>query len=471
MTSIPNNIFRGYDIRGIADKEITEETMYVLGKAYATFLAKRRIFECVVGYDNRLSSEKFSARFIKGLRECGVTVYDVGLSLSQIVYFAQYHFLSKGAAMISASHNPHDYNGLKLAVGFSDTMVSEEIQQFRELAQKGEFIKSKNNAEIIKYDVFPDYIADLIKRNQLRRKFRVVIDGCCGAPGRFYPEILRRFGCEVIEKNTQLDGNFPLGTPDPTERHHLERLGKEVLEAHADIGFCYDADGDRIGLVDEKGQVIWNDNLVSIFAMDLLDYMPGEKIVFNTLCSKQVSEVIKSHDGIPVIWKTGHSFIKAKVKEERALFGGELSGHFFFMDNFYGHDDAAMATLRILSYLERHHKTLSQVISEMPHYFSSPETKLGCPDDKKFKLISENIAHEIKKLYPKAEYLEIDGVRMDLTDAMFIIRASQNGPYLTVKFEAKTKEKYEELRKQIKTMLHNFIEIDFASGVNAQELQ
>ncbi len=471
MINIPNNIFRGYDIRGVAEKDITEETMYVFGKAYATFLAKRRIFESVVGHDNRLTSEKFTAALTDGLRECGVNVYNIGYSLSQIVYFGQYFFLSKGAAMISASHNPKEYNGLKLAVGFSDTMVSEEIQNFRKIAQNGKFVSAKIKGKEIKKDIFPNYVQDMLKRNTLTKKFRIVIDGCACTPGMFYPKLLRQAGCEVVEKNTRLDSNFPLGTPDPTERHHLERLGKEVLEAHADIGFCYDADGDRIGLVDEKGQIIWNDVLVSIFAMDLLDYMPGEKIIFNTLCSKQVSEVIESHGGIPVIWKTGHSFIKAKVKEERALFGGELSGHFFFMDNFYGHDDAAMATLRVLSFLERHNKKLSQVVAELPHYFSSPETKLGCPDEIKFKLVSEKIGGEIKKLYPHAQFLEIDGVRMDLPDTMFIIRASQNGPYVTVKFEAKTKQKYEELRNQIKTILHKFPEVNFAEGVNADELK
>lgn len=470
MINIPNNIFRGYDIRGIADKEITEETMYVFGKAYATFLASRRINETVVGYDCRLTSLKFSKAFIKGLLECGINVYNIGLSLSQIVYFAGYHFLSKGGAMITASHNPKEFNGLKLSVGFSDTMVSEEIQDFRRLAQSGKFITSKIPGKEIKEDIFQAYIKDILKRNKLNKKFKIVVDGCACTSGKFYPEIFRAAGCEVVEKNCKPDGNFPLGTPDPTEKHHLQRLGKEVVEAKADAGFAYDADGDRIGLVDEKGQMVWNDVLVSIFAKDMLEFVPGTKIIFNTLCSKQVKEVIEKSGGIPVIWKTGHSFIKAKVKEERALFGGELSGHFFFMDNFYGHDDAAMATLRVLSFLERQVKTLSEVIADLPKYFSSPETKLGCPDDVKFKLISEDIAQEIKKLYPKAEYLEIDGIRMDLPDAMFIVRASQNGPYITVKFEAKTKEKYEELRNQIKTILHKFKAVDFSVGVNAEEL-
>lgn len=470
MINIPNNIFRGYDIRGVADRDITEETMYTFGRAYATFLAERRIYETVVGRDNRLSGEKFMKSFIAGLLDSGVNVYNIGLSLSQIVYFAQYHFLSKGAAMVSASHNPKEYNGLKLAVGFSDTMVSEEIQNFRKLAQNGKFISSKIKGQEIKEDVFPAYINDLKKRNKLSKKYKIVIDGCCCTPGMFYPEVLRSFGCQVTEKNCNLDGNFPLGTPDPTEKIHLERLGKEVREAKADIGFSYDADGDRIGVVDENGNFIWNDVLVSIFAEDLLDFVQGTKIIFNALCSKQVKDVIEKRGGIPVIWKTGHSFIKAKVKEERALFGGELSGHFFFMDNFFGHDDAAMATLRILSFLERHKKTLSQVVKELPKYFSSPEIKLGCPDDVKFDLISVEIAHEIRKLYPKAKYLEIDGIRMDLPDAMFIIRASQNGPYLTVKFEAKTKEKYDELKKQIKSLLHKFNDVNFAEGVNAEEL-
>ncbi len=468
--SIPDHIFRGYDIRAVVDEDINEEAMELMGRGYATFLSRRRINESVVGRDNRLTSKAYSQAFIKGLRDCGINVVDFGLGLSQIMYFAQYHYKSKGGCFITASHNPKNFNGMKLAVGFSQTMVTEEIQEFKKITQSGKYVKAKKRGIYKKDDVFPAYKQDILKRISINKKFKVVVDGCNAPGGLFVPKILRAAGCEVIEQNCNLDGNFPSGTPDPTEKAVQERLAKGVVKAKADIGFSYDVDGDRMGVVDEKGNLIWNDTLVAIFSMDVLDFLPGAKIVFNTLCSKQTPEVIKKSGGLPLMWLTGHSFIKAKVAEERAPFGGELSGHFFFMDNFYGHDDGAISALRILAYLARRNKTLSQVIAELPQYISSPEIKLGCPDKIKFQLIDKKIAPDLKKLYPQAEYVDIDGIRFDTKTRMAIIRASQNGPYITVKYEGKTKKEYEEVKKQLREILHKYKEIDFASGVNTDAL-
>ena len=302
-------------------------------------------------------------------------------------------------------------------------------------------------------------------------RFKVVVDSCAATTGIYLPDILRSVGCDVVEQNTKPDGNFPVGTPDPTEHDVQTRLAKRVVKEKADFGFSYDADGDRIGVVDGTGRLIWNDILVAIFAKDVISALPGSKIVFNTLCSKVVSDVITQSGGVPVMWKTGHSFIKAKVREERAPFGGELSGHIYFVDNFYGHDDGAIATLRLLAYLTRVGKSLAQVVDELPKYVSSPEIKVGCPDAVKFAIVSEKIGGEIKKLYPNAKYVEIDGVRMDTENEMLIVRASQNGPYLTVKFEGKTVEVYDMLKKQVSEILRKFSEIDFSTGVNTKALE
>lgn len=467
---IPNNVFRGYDLRGLVDKELTSENVEILAKGYATWLLDRRIFDCVVGFDCRLSGPKFRDAVVKGLTESGITVYDIGITLTQIAYFAQYLFRTRGMLMITASHNPKEYNGFKIGTGFSETMVTEEIIEFRDLINKGKFKTMSPAGKHIQMDIFEEYTGDLLRRIGPIKKMRVVIDSCAATTGLFLPKILRKVGCEVIEQNTKPDGNFPVGTPDPTERDVQERLAKGVLKAHADLGFTFDADGDRVGVVDGEGKLLWNDTLVSIFSKDILDFLPNTKIIYNTLCSKQVDEVIRENGGIPVIWKTGHSFIKAKVKEERAIFGGELSGHFFFLDNFYGHDDGAIASLRLLAYLTRVNKSLHEVVSKLPQYISSPEIKVGCPDDSKFKLVSENIGNEIKKIYPNASYVEIDGVRMDTKEEMLIIRASQNGPYLTVKFEGKTQKAYEILKNQVKEILHKYPEIDFKVGVNTSAL-
>jgi len=467
VNNINPEIFRGYDIRGIVDTDLNADVYFTLAKAYATFLYERRITEAVIGRDVRLSSEEYQKAFMEGLMDSGIDVIDIGLTLSQILYFSQYHFLTKGAAMVTASHNPKNYNGLKLAVGYSDTLLTDEVQQIRKIIESGKFKNYNKKGEYLEEDVFKYYIEDLFKKAPTENiGYKVVLDTLNATAGKFMPEILRRAGCEVIAKNIELDGSFPLGTPDPTERDVIERLGKYVREEKADLGVCYDPDGDRIGIVDHEGNPIWNDVLVAIFAKDILEYMDNAPIVFNTLCSKVTSDVITASGGVPIMWLTGHSFIKAKIKEARAPFGGELSGHMFFMDNFYGHDDTGFATLRLLNYMRNKSKSLKELVDELPKYISSPEIKLGLADAIKFKLITEKISLDIKGLFPNAKYIDIDGFRADTIDEMMIIRASQNGPYVTIKFEAKTQQQYDRLKVNIKNLLLKYSEIDWKSGVN-----
>ena len=467
VNNINPEIFRGYDIRGVNDKDLSEDVYYTLGRAYATFLYERRITEAVVGRDIRITSEIYQKAFEVGLLESGINVIDIGLTLSQILYFSQYHFLTKGGAMITASHNPVNYNGLKLACGYSDTLLTDEVQMIRQIAESGQFKSYDKKGEYRAEDVFKYYVEDLFKKVPTSNvDFKVVVDTLNDTAGKFMPEILKKAGCNVVAKNTELDGNFPLGTPDPTERDVIERLGRYVKEEKADLGVCYDPDGDRIGIVDSEGIPIWNDVLVAIFAEDILERMPGAPIVFNTLCSKATSDVITKFGGKPVMWLTGHSFIKAKVKESRAPFGGELSGHMFFMDNFYGHDDTGFATLRLLNYMKSKNKSLRGLVDELPKYISSPEIKLGLADDIKFQLIKEKISVDIKNLFPNGQYVDIDGFRADSQDEMVIVRASQNGPYITVKFEGKTQEQYDSLKVKIKEILKRYPEIDWSVGVN-----
>jgi phosphomannomutase/phosphoglucomutase len=469
--SVPDHVFRGYDLRGLVGSELDAENVELLARGYATWLLQRRIYDCVLGYDCRLSSPEFRDAMVKGLTDSGITVYDIGMTLSQISYFAGYYFRTKGLVMITASHNPKEYNGFKFGMGFSETMLSEEIIELRDLVKSGKFVTRSPKGVVIQKDIKQEYIDDLKRRIDPIKRFKVVIDSCAATTGIYLPDILRSVGCEVIEQNTKPDGNFPVGTPDPTEHEVQMRLAERVVKEKADMGFSYDCDGDRVGIVDHTGRLIWNDVLVSIFSVDVLSYLPGANIIYNVLCSKQVDEVIRAQGGVPVMWKTGHSFIKAKVREARSPFGGELSGHFFFMDNFYGHDDGAIATLRLLAYLTRVDKTLAAVIDELPKYVSSPEIKVGCPDAIKFSIVTDKIGGEMKKLYPDAKYVEIDGVRMDTEKEMLIVRASQNGPYLTVKFEGKTVESYDTLKKQVSEILHKFPEVNFSEGVNTKALE
>lgn len=462
------NIFRGYDLRGLIDEDLNPDVFYTLGKAYGAFLAKRRIKESAVGHDNRHHAEEYNAAFIQGLNDSGIDTINIGLSMSQIVYYSSYEFKTKGGAMVTASHNPKEFNGLKLSLGYSDTMVSEEIQELKQIAADKAFVEGQgsNRSE----DIFPAYQKQILKLFSLKKQWKIVVDGCNAAGGSFYPGLFRQAGCEVIEQNCTLDSDFPLGHPDPTDMKALERLAAGVKTAGADIGFAFDADGDRMSVVDENGQILWMDTIVSLFAKDVLEFLPNSKIVFNTLCSRQVKETIEAAGGRPIIWLTGHSFIKAKVKEERAPFGGELSGHIFFMDNFFGHDDAAFACLRLLAYLERHSEKLSEAVAKLPKYISSPEIKLGLPDEIKFQLVDEKITADFKQRWPEAEYTTIDGVRMDLPEQMATIRASQNGPYVTVKFEAKTQEQYDALKKTLREILQQYPEVNWAEGTNVHAL-
>ncbi len=468
IVPINAKIFRGYDLRGVADEDLSGDVYYTLGRGYATFLSQRRIKEATVARDNRLTSEEYSTAFIAGLNDGGIDTIDIGMAMSQISYFSSYEFKTKGSAMVTASHNPAEYNGLKLGVGYSDTMITEEIHYLRELCEKREFSEGSgtNRTE----DIFPQYKADILKHFSLKKKWKVVVEGCNTASGVFYPQIFRDAGCEVIEQNTTPDGNFPLGVPDPTEVEVLDRLAEGVKEHGADIGFAYDTDGDRMAVVDNNGRTLWMDSIVAIFAKDVLDMMPGSKIVYNTLCSRQVTEAVEAAGGEPVMWMTGHSFIKAKIKEVRAPFGGELSGHIFFMDNFYGHDDGAYASMRLLQYLERKDQTLAEAADELAIYVSSPEIKFGLADDIKFEFIDTKIRAEFVQRWPDAKYVDIDGIRMDTAEEMAIIRASQNGPYITVKFEGKTQEQYDGMKRTLKEILSAHPEIDWSHGVNTHAL-
>lgn len=457
-------IFRNYDIRGIVEKDLDKEKVEILGKAYGTFLVKRKIFQAVAGKDSRLSGKTYLDSFISGVTSCGVDVINIGEVMTQMMYFAQYRFQTNGGVMITASHNPWNYNGFKLATGYSETTGPNEIAELKSLAENENFVVASTRGKILSADVKEDYFKDIAKRINLKRKYKVVIDSHHGTTGLYNPELFRRLGCEVVERQTNVDGRFPDGTPDPTDAKLMENLAQDVLKNNADVGFAYDGDGDRIGFVDDTGRVLWNDVAVAIFARDLLERFPKSKIVYNTLCTQLVREVIEESGGIPIIWKVGHAFIKEKIAEEGAVFGGELSGHFFFADNFYGHDDGTFASLRILEYLSERNIRLSELIDQFPRYESSPEIKIGCPDDKK-KDVIKDLAIRFKRDFPEASITDEtvipgdDGVRADFPDGMMVFRYSQNGPYITVKFEAKDQEVFEKRREYTKKLLHSYPEM------------
>jgi phosphomannomutase/phosphoglucomutase len=477
------HIFRGYDVRGLIDKDLNLEIVEHLGKAYGTFLSKRGIKKIVVGRDCRLSSEDYSQAIIKGICSTGIDVIDIGMTLVGIIYWAQYYFNAPGCVSISGSHNPIEYNGFKFGTGFSKTMLKEEIQELRQIIEIREFQKGVGKLE--KIDIKETYFQNLLKRFPNLLKFKVVIDPGHSTAGAFVSELLERVGYQIICNHCEIDGTFPVGTPDPTDKKHIERLAKKTVEEKADLGFCYDSDGDRIGVVDDKGNILWNDILVALFSVSVLEKNPGAKIVFNALCSKIVSDVIKEYGGKAIMWQTGHSFIKAKAQKEKALFAGELSGHFYFLDKFYPHDDGCYSTLRLLEYLTESKKSLFEIIQNFPKYISSPEIKIDCDNDEiKIDLIKkiekklrldfsdaeiingERVGNELRSSSRFANARIGDGIRVEFEDKMFIIRYSQNGPYLTIKFEAKKLENYNNLKNYINKLLHNYEELDWNSKMN-----
>ncbi|MCX6767036.1 MAG: phosphomannomutase/phosphoglucomutase [Candidatus Moranbacteria bacterium] len=467
-------MFRGYDLRGIVGTDLNSEIVEHIGKAFGTFLKRQNISEAVVGRDSRATSPEYAEAIIHGMGWAGIDTIDIGMTMVGTFYWSQYHLNRKGGVFITASHNPAEWNGMKFANDFSETLVSEGIQELRRMVEEDDLEKGEQEGKIEKIDILEAYIEDLEKRINIEKKFRVVVDASCATPGVVAPKILRSFGMDVIESNCNLDPTFPLGTPDPTETAVAERIRKKVIEEKADVGFSYDADGDRIGIVDGKGGIIWNDVLVAIFAIDVLEKHPGAKIMYNTLCSKVVEDTIKKFGGEPFMWRTGHSFLKKKNQEVKAAFIGELSGHFFFSADFYNHDDGCYTTLRLLDYLSRSGQTLAEAVAALPKYISSPEIKLGCADDQKVALI-EKISEVLKKDFPEAEVISDeragDGVRLNLPDSMFVVRYSQNGPYLTIKFEAQTDEKYNELKKYLKNILHSYEEVNWSEGVNVESLE
>ncbi len=466
-------IFRGYDLRGEIEKDLNPEITEHLGRIFGTMLKRHGIKDAIIGRDSRATSPEYSQAIIRGLNFTGINTIDIGMELIGAFYWAQYYLNCKGGVYVSASHNPVQYNGFKFADEFSETMGSEDIQLLKKMAEKDDFEKSETPGKNEEKNIREEYFDDLAKRIKFEKRFKIVVDPSNSTAGAIVPDLLRKFNCKAIEKNCDLDSSFPLGTPDPTELAVAERLSKEVLEEKADIGFSFDPDGDRIGVVDEKGNVVWNDILAAVFTTTVLEKHPGAIIMYNTLCSKAVEETVIRHGGKPFIWRAGHSFLKKKNQGVGAAFIGELSGHFFFSADFYNHDDGIYSMLSLLDYLSRINKPLSEVIALIPQYISSPEIKIGCPDDLKVGLM-EKIGVKLRQDFPNAKIIDDeragDGVRLETDTSMFVIRYSQNGPYLTIKFEAKTQEEYDKLKIYINEFLHSYKEINWDFGVNVKSL-
>jgi len=455
VAQLKKTMFREYDIRGMVnDEELNPASVEVIGRAFGTFLDRLGIEDIVVGYDSRYGSVELKDGLVKGLRASGRNVIMVGMCLTPMMYWAQYHYKTRGGAMITGSHNPKGWNGLKLAYDYSRTLGGEEIQKVYELCESEDFVGG--DGDYTEVSIAAEYTADLVGRVKVGRHLKVVIDTGNGTAGAFAPKIFRDAGLEVIEQFTELDHDFPNHEPDPARKDTVEAIGKRVLAEGADMGFGFDGDGDRFGLVDEKGEVVWPDRYMILLSRQVLEKSPGGKIIFDVKCSQALEEDIVAHGGVPIMWKTGHSHIKKKLQEEQGLLAGEMSGHIFFVENYYGFDDGVYSALRFAEYVSNLEGCLSDIIATTPYYVSSPTINADCADEVKYDVV-DRLTADLKKDFDRV--IDINGARVVFDDGWGLVRASSNLPQLVLRFEARTPERLQEIKETIRGYMDKYPEI------------
>ena len=445
------HIFRAYDVRGRLDSDIKPEVFREVGRAYGTLLRRRRGRAIAVGQDNRLSSGELKAGFVEGVRAAGINVVDVGLVTTPILYFATAHWKLDGGANITGSHNPIEYNGVKMVWAGAAPLSEDEIQALRTMVEAGDYDGGQGTLEA--RSPRDDYFATVERLVRLPRRLRVVADAGNGVAGLYAPELLRRIGCEVIELHCESDGRFPNHLPDPEDPENVVDLQARVVEVGADLGVAYDGDADRVGIVDERGQRHEADLVLILLARDLLARRPGEKIVFDVKSSQLLVDEIRARGGVPVMWKTGHSHLKRKMREDGILLGGEVSGHMFFAENYYGVDDGILASCKIIEIAARSAEPLSRLFASVPHLHATPELKAMCPDADKFRVIDE-LTRELRQRY---QTIDIDGARVLFPGGGWgLVRASNTNPYLTLRFEARTEGEIDEMKRVIYDALRRY---------------
>ncbi len=452
MAQLKKTMFREYDIRGKeTDDELNEDSIYHIARGFGKMLRDKEITECIVGHDARTTSESFHAQALKALLESGINCIDIGTVTTPMSYFAQYHFKTKGLCMITASHNPAGWNGLKLGMDLSNTLGPADIGHLYTLIEEEDYAGGVGTVR--KEDVKDAYIADLVGRTKIARPLKVLVNTGNGTAGLFAPELFRAAGCEVVEHFTNVDPSYPNYTANPDGEKMMQDTGAQVLKNGCDIGIAIDGDGDRLGVVDEKGQIVWPDRYMMLLSRLVLAKHPGAKIVFDVKVSEALPEDIAAHGGVPIMWKTGHSYIKAKLSEENAALGGEMSGHIFFGDDFYGFDDAFYAGLKLLEYLSQQKSTLSEEIAGTPYYVSTPTIQVKTTDEEKYA-----ITDELVDIFKKEGYkvVDISGARVYMHDGWGLVRASSNTPTLVLRFEAKTSESLEAIKQIFKEKLSAF---------------
>jgi phosphomannomutase/phosphoglucomutase len=440
---INSKIFREYDIRGIVDKDLTPGFVEFLGRGIGTYFRRLEKKEVALGRDIRLSSPAYAEAMTRGLISTGCSVVDLGVIPTPLLYFAVFFKKKEAAVMITGSHNPPEYNGFKMMAG-EDTLYGEAIQEvYRILKDRGTV--EDRAGERSAYEIIPDYEQYVLGNIRMAGRVKVVLDAGNGTAGFVAAPIFKKLGCEVVELYCEPDGTFPNHHPDPTLPEAMEDLIKKVAQTGADMGVGYDGDGDRIGVVDDRGNLLWGDQLMIVFSRDILPANPGAAVISEVKASKLLYEEIGRLGGRPVMWKTGHSLIKKKIKEEHALLAGEMSGHIFFADRYFGFDDAIYSSARLAEILSRSGRKLSRMLGDLPKTYYTPEIRIYASDEVKFKIV-DKVKKELSTRYP---IVDIDGIRVSYPRGWALVRASNTQAALVLRFEADSPEDLEAIRKEV----------------------
>jgi phosphomannomutase/phosphoglucomutase len=449
------NIFRAYDIRGLADTDLDDKTVELIGRAYGTTLTAKGLKTAAVGRDVRLSSERIAAALARGILSTGMDVVDVGVVPTPVLYFAIERLKTDGGVMVTGSHNPIEFNGLKMCEGLA-SLHGEQIQALLALIQSGKF--NSGAGRLTRRDIVPEYKAMILEKIRIPKRFKIVIDAGNGTAGPIAPGLFEKLGCEVTRMYCDPDGRFPNHLPDPTVMKYIEDLRRRTVETGADFGIGYDGDADRLGLVDDQGRPVFADKIIALLSREVLSRNPGAPIVFDVKCSQLLPETIEQAGGVPVMWKTGHSLLKAKMKETGAPLAGEMSGHIFFKDGYYGFDDGIYVSMRLVQFLAGQSKTLSRLVDELPAFESTPEIRVDCPDDRKFDVV-DRLVRSFKQDY---QVIDVDGARVLFGDGWGLVRASNTQPLLVMRFEAKTQARLREIETVFRKRLEAFPEVKIA---------
>ncbi|HIF64386.1 MAG TPA: phosphomannomutase/phosphoglucomutase [Deltaproteobacteria bacterium] len=428
-------IFREYDIRGIAGKDYDDAFVEALGRAYGTYLQRNGITRAAVGRDCRLSGPTYHRIMKSALRSTGVDVIDIGECPTPLMYFTVFHLDLMGGIQVTGSHNPADHNGFKICKG-KWTIHGDEIMELSRIIESGDMMRGDGTEE--SYPIIPAYQGYLEEQfGRCGEGVKVVVDSGNGTAGPVAPAVYRAMGCQVVELFSEPDGSFPNHHPDPTVEENVRDLVAAVLDEKADLGIAFDGDSDRIGLVDSEGRIIWGDEMLVVFARDILEANPGATVVSEVKCSQRLYDDIADRGGKGIMWKAGHSLLKAKMRETGALLGGEMSGHLFFADRYFGFDDAIYAGARMIEILARSRVPLSEALSDLPHAVYTPEIRLDCPDAIKFKLADRARDRFREK---GCDIIDVDGVRVRFENGWGLVRASNTQPVLVLRFEADNEE-------------------------------